>query len=353
MLLLELLLGLIRFLLGAALFSFMNVVAWRLPRGMDPLKGRSVCPQCGHTLGAPDLVPVFSWFFLRGRCRHCGAHIPARYLLVELLGGVLALGCTWRYGAAYALPGGLFGMSWAALLALAVCGILLSVSLIDAETQTIPDRLNLALAVCGAVSVLLSPADWLPHVIGALCVSVPMFLLCLVIDGAFGGGDIKLMAAAGLFLGWQNTLLAMFFGRPFLAAIGLSDAALSIGGSVIVMLVAIRMVFPTQEGVFGQTPGGEPYIVPIAIPAIAGPSTLATIMMLAASEPNRLFEWGAVVVITCVVSFFVLASADWLERHMGEKLTLAFERLTGLLLAMMATQMFLGGVEAFLAKLPH
>lgn len=195
MLLLELLLGLIRFLLGAALFSFMNVVAWRLPRGMDPLKGRSVCPQCGHTLGAPDLVPVFSWLFLRGRCRHCGAHIPVRYLLVELLGGVLALGCTWRYGAAYALPGGLFGMSWAALLALAVCGILLSVSLIDAETQTIPDRLNLALAVCGAVSVLLSPADWLPHVIGAFCVSVPMFLLCLVIDGAFGGGDIKLMAA--------------------------------------------------------------------------------------------------------------------------------------------------------------
>ena len=188
MLLLELLLGLIRFLLGAALFSFMNVVAWRLPRGMDPLKGRSVCPQCGHTLDAPDLVPVFSWLFLRGRCRHCGAHIPARYLLVELLGGVLALGCTWRYGAAYALPGGLFGMSWAALL---------------------------ALAVCGAVSVLLSPADWLPHVIGALCVSVPMFLLCLVIDGAFGGGDIKLMAAAGLFLGWQNTLLAMFFGIVF------------------------------------------------------------------------------------------------------------------------------------------
>ena len=104
---------------------------------------------------------------------------------------------------------------WAALLALAVCGILLSVSLIDAETQTIPDRLNLVLAVCGAVSVLLSPANWLPHVIGALCVSVPMFLLCLVIDGAFGGGDIKLMAAAGLFLGWQNTLLAMFFGIVF------------------------------------------------------------------------------------------------------------------------------------------
>ena len=125
---------------------------------------------------------------------------------MELLGGVLALGCTWRYGAAYALPGGLFGMSWAALLALAVCGILLSVSLIDAETQTIPDRLNLALAVCGAVSVLLSPADWLPHVIGALCVSVPMFLLCLVIDGAFGGGDIKLLSAIGAWLGLEGVI---------------------------------------------------------------------------------------------------------------------------------------------------
>ena len=65
MLLFECLLGLIRFLLGAALFSFMNVVAWRLPRNMDPLKGRSICPRCGRTLDAPDLVPVFSWLFLR------------------------------------------------------------------------------------------------------------------------------------------------------------------------------------------------------------------------------------------------------------------------------------------------
>ena len=105
-----------------------------------------------------------------------------------------------------------FGMSWAALLALAVCGILLSIALIDAETQTIPDRLNFALAVCGVAGTALSPAGWRGHIIGAVCVSVPMFLLCLAIDGAFGGGDIKLMAAAGLFLGWQNTLLAMFFG---------------------------------------------------------------------------------------------------------------------------------------------
>lgn len=165
--------------------------------------------------GCAGLSACVQLVILARRCRHCGAHIPARYLLVELLGGVLALGCTWRYGASYALPGGLFGMSWAALLALAVCGILLSVSLIDAETQIIPDRLNLALAVCGAVSVLLSPADWLPHVIGRSASVCRCFFSALSSTARSGGGDIKLMAAAGLFLGWQNTLLAMFFGIVF------------------------------------------------------------------------------------------------------------------------------------------
>ena len=190
MLLVEGLLGLIAFLLGAALFSFMNVVAWRLPRGKNPLTGRSFCPQCGAALTAGDLVPVFSWLFLRGRCRHCRAPIPVRYLLVE----------------------GLFGMRWQGLLALALCGVLLSIALIDAETQLIPNRLNAAVAVLAVLNLLLSPARWAGALIGMVCISVPMLLLCLAIPGAFGGGDIKLMAAAGLFLGWQHTLLAMFFG---------------------------------------------------------------------------------------------------------------------------------------------
>lgn len=212
MLLVECLLGLIAFLLGAALFSFMNVVAWRLPRGKNPLAGRSFCPQCGATLTAADLVPVFSYLCLRGRCRHCKAPIPMRYLLVELLGGGLALGCLWRFGTAYTLAEGLFGMRWQGLLALALCGVLLSMALIDAEYQIIPNRLNAAAAVLAVLNLLLSPARWADCLIGVVCVSVPMLLLCLVIPGAFGGGDIKLMAAAGLFLGWKNTLVAMFFG---------------------------------------------------------------------------------------------------------------------------------------------
>ena len=90
--------------------------------------------------------------------------------------------------------------------------MLLSIALIDAETQLIPNRLNAAVAVLAVLNLLLSPARWAGALIGMVCISVPMLLLCLAIPGAFGGGDIKLMAAAGLFLGWQHTLLAMFFG---------------------------------------------------------------------------------------------------------------------------------------------
>ena len=143
-------------------------------------------------------------------------------------------------------------------------------------------------------------------------------------------------------------ILAMFFGRQFTQMLGLSDAALSIGGAVIVMLMAIRMVFPSKEGIFGETPGGEPMIVPLAVPAIAGPSTIATIIMLAAAQPGRLLEWGAVIVVTMVVCFAVLGSAEWLQRRLGDKVTMAIERLTGLILAMMATQMFLGGLDSYL-----
>lgn len=122
------------------------------------------------------------------RCRHCRAPIPVRYLLVELLGGVLALGCRWRFGTAYTLGEGLFGMRWQGLLALALCGVLLSIALIDAETQLIPNRLNAAVAVLAVLNLLLSPARWAGALIGMVCISVPMLLLCLAIPGAFAAG---------------------------------------------------------------------------------------------------------------------------------------------------------------------
>lgn len=201
-------LAILQFFVGASVFSFVNVVAWRLPRGMKFLNDHSRCPACGARLALPDLIPVASWLALHGRCRHCGAAIAPRYLLMELAGGALALLCTARFGFSAA---GLFGFSWAALAALAFVALLVCIALIDAETQLIPDRLNLAVALCGAAAVFAMPGLRLTdRLIGALCVSVPMFLLCLAVPGGFGGGDIKLMAAAGLFLGWRLTLLAAF-----------------------------------------------------------------------------------------------------------------------------------------------
>ena len=116
---------------------------------------------------------------------------------------------------------------------------------------------------------------------------------------------------------------------------------------LIVLLMAIRMVFPSKEGVFGESPSGEPFIVPLAVPAIAGPSTLATILVLVGSDPARMLEWLLVVLITCGISAVILVFADRLQQIVGERTTAAFERLMGLILATMAVQMFLSGITQF------
>ncbi len=139
-----------------------------------------------------------------------------------------------------------------------------------------------------------------------------------------------------------------FGGKAFLDALGLSQAALSIGGGLIVLLMAIRMVFPSKEGVFGEAPGGEPFIVPLAVPAIAGPSTLATILLLVGSDPDRMPEWLLVVVLTCAISAVILVFAERVQKLVGVRTTAAFERLMGLILATMAVQMFLTGITQFI-----
>ena len=117
------------FLLGACIFSFLNVVAWRLPRGRSFVGPRSACPSCGHSLAARDLVPLLSWLLLGGRCRYCGARISVRYPLMELLGGVSALAC-----------GALLGPSLGAVLVyLALC-VLVTGLLILLEKKKRPIR---------------------------------------------------------------------------------------------------------------------------------------------------------------------------------------------------------------------
>ena len=142
-----------------------------------------------------------------------------------------------------------------------------------------------------------------------------------------------------------------FVGGPFLRLLGLSELSLQIGGAVVLMLVALRMVFPTSEGVFGQTPGGEPFIVPLAVPALAGPSALATVLLLVSRDPGRIPQWVAAIGVVMAISALVLAFSERIMRLLGERVTLAFERLLGLVLAAIAVELMLRGVKTFIADL--
>lgn len=193
-------LGFLWFALGACLFSFLNVAAFRLPRGEGIVRGRSYCPACGRTLGPGELIPCLSYFLLRGRCKGCGARIPIRDTLIEALGGFLTLFCVLRWETE----------PIRAVLVLAALSILTATALIDADTMEIRDGSHVLLLVCAAAAAAVFPevTPW-ERLIGCFAVSVPMLVLALLIPGGFGGGDIKLSFALGALLGWKGMVTAI------------------------------------------------------------------------------------------------------------------------------------------------
>lgn len=187
-------------LLGACAFSFLNVVIYRVPRGMSFVKGYSHCPACGHRLRGRDMVPVVSFLLLRGRCRYCKAKVSSRDTWIELGGGVLALLCAYK-----------IGYNLAAVTVFAFLGMLTVVAFVDIDTMEIPNGFNIALFVIGVISMVTMPGlTLLERLLGMASVSVPLLLITLAVPGAFGGGDIKLMEACGLLLGWKQSLVALF-----------------------------------------------------------------------------------------------------------------------------------------------
>jgi MarC family membrane protein len=146
-------------------------------------------------------------------------------------------------------------------------------------------------------------------------------------------------------------LLFMFFGRHFLTALQLTEVSLRIGGSVILLLIAIRMVFPHPDGVLGRTEGGEPFIVPLAIPALAGPSALATVLLFSSRSTEEVMVHVAALAAVGGVWLAVFLSADRLQRLLGTQVMTAFERLMGLILTAMSVEMLLGGVREFVKTL--
>ena len=146
-------------------------------------------------------------------------------------------------------------------------------------------------------------------------------------------------------------LAFVFFGREILGILGLSEPSLTIAGGVILFLIALRLIFRHAEGVFGDTPGGEPFIVPLAVPSIAGPAAIATVMLLASRAPQRMLEWCAAVTVAVLIMLAVLLFAERLAKLVGERELLALERLMGLILTAIAVEMLLRGIEEFVRQI--
>ncbi|MDA0977749.1 MAG: hypothetical protein O3B72_04260 [Proteobacteria bacterium] len=147
-----------------------------------------------------------------------------------------------------------------------------------------------------------------------------------------------------LLIAYVALLIYLFFGPVLLDLLGLSQEAISISGGIILFIIAIRMIFPSPHGLFGYSPSGEPLIVPLAIPAVAGPSIMAVLMLMAKTE-SRL-ELFLCITAAWLISSALLLAATPLDRLLGEKGLLAIERLMGMLLVMMAVQMMLNAWQA-------
>ena len=190
------------FVLGLVVGSFLNVCIWRLPREESMIRPGSHCPACSTALRARDLVPVLSWIFLRGRCRHCSEQISPRYPAVELLTGGLFLVCFLQ-----------LGLSPALVAALVFSAFMVAITFIDLDHQIILDGMLALLAGAGLILQLWTGAvGWVNMLIGVAVGGGLLLFLAVISRGGMGGGDVKFAAALGFWLGWPGILLGLFIG---------------------------------------------------------------------------------------------------------------------------------------------
>lgn len=195
-------------LCGLILGSFFNVVIYRYKTGISIIRPGSHCPHCKTSLKAADLVPVFSYIFLRGRCRYCKNAISFRYTVVELLSAALFMASFWR-----------FGFSLDLLKYLPLFSILLIVSAIDLEMQKIPDLFTGIILGWALLWQVICPArSWIDASLGLLAGGGITLLIALASRGGMGGGDIKLFAVIGFLTGWFD-LIPTFFLAVLLGAV--------------------------------------------------------------------------------------------------------------------------------------
>lgn len=194
-------------ILGLCMGSFLNCLAWRIVHGESALKGRSHCDVCGHVLGPRDLVPVVSYLASKGKCRYCGARLSVRHLLAELATGLTYVLVLLKYDISLqALQWVLYG------------SVLLLCAFADLEGYIIPDRFVVSLIAVRLVFLVLTGAgkgEWVDSLLGGFAVGGGLLLIVLAFEKirkveAMGGGDLKLLFATGLYLGWKGNLLCLF-----------------------------------------------------------------------------------------------------------------------------------------------
>jgi len=187
------------FIFGLVIGSFLNVLIQRMPHGESIVHPASHCPKCGHSLCWYELVPLVSFCLQRGRCRYCAKKISLQYPLVELFTGLIFVFLYTHYKLTLPL-----------ILSLPLAALLITITMIDLQHQIIPDILNLAGAIAGILVLALSDISIWDGLAGAFIGGATMLLIAIVSRGGMGGGDIKMMAWMGLFLGAKMTLLALF-----------------------------------------------------------------------------------------------------------------------------------------------
>lgn len=213
------------FLYGITIGSFLNVCIYRIPKKENIATTRSHCMSCGYQLKWYDLVPFFSYLVLGGKCRKCGSKISVQYPVIEVLNGGLYLLVFCRYG-----------LSVDSLLYCLLFSALVVLSVIDFRTYEIPLGINIFILTLGLVRVVTDLSDWLSYGIGLFSVSALLLLIYLATRGrGIGGGDVKLMAATGLLLGWKLNLLGFLLGCILGSVIHICRMKISGEGHVLAM----------------------------------------------------------------------------------------------------------------------
>lgn len=155
------------------------------------------------------------------------------------------------------------------------------------------------------------------------------------------------VAAREVLIAFLVLFAFMFFGEAFLRVMRLSERSLEVAGGVILLIIAIRMIFGSGGSAYGLEPGREPFIFPLAVPLLAGPSAMATVLLLASRQPERMLSWVGALTVAMLISGTVLLSAERIRRLLGDSVVSAIEKLMGLVLTAIAVEMVLAGLKRY------